>query len=92
MTMKQALNDLSERQVAFICKECGLSEKELFSMSEDDLYNRVYDPMCDIEIAEIPTDDTAESEHCAAASEIVTILGNAMAKANGLFYECDRTE
>lgn len=87
--MKEALKDLTKEQIAFICDECGISEEELFALSEDDLYDKVYDAMCDIEIAEIPNGDEEESEHCAAASEIVTILGNAMAQADGIFDEED---
>lgn len=43
------------------------------------LYDKVYDPMCDIEIAEIPSDDSEETEHCRKVSEIVTVMGNKFA-------------
>ena len=43
------------------------------------LYDKVYDPMCDIEIAEIPSDDSEETEHCRNVSEIVTVMGNKFA-------------
>lgn len=49
--------------------------------------------MCEIEIEEIPrTDEEEESERCRLASEIVTILGNSFAEANGLIEEEELVE
>lgn len=76
MLMSDSLKDLSKKQISFICSECRLTKEELFALNEDDLYDKVYDVMCDIEIAEIPLDDTPETEHCKMASDLVTILGN----------------
>ena len=53
------------------------------------MYDHVYDVMCDIELAEIPDDDSEESERCAMASDIVTELGNALAKEQGIYDEED---
>lgn len=77
--MKDALNELKQKQIAFICKECSISKEELYSMSEDDLYDRVYETMCDIEIEELCADNgDDETERCEIASDIVTVLGNAL--------------
>lgn len=74
--MTEVLNELSKEQIEFICKECGVTEEQLFAMDEDTLYDSVYDVMCDIECAETPDGNEPLSEHCAMASELVTILGN----------------
>lgn len=80
--MKRALPKLNGEQIAFICTECAITKDELFSMNEDDLYDRVYDIMCDIEIAEIGIEeDGSDSERCEIASDIVTIMGNALRKS-----------
>lgn len=77
--MKKALGKLAEKQIEFICKECSLTEEELFNMSEDDLYDKVYEPICDIEIEEVCSNGGEnESERCEMASDIVTLLGNAL--------------
>lgn len=76
--MKAELNTLSKKQVEFICKECSVTQAELFDMDDDTLYDKVYDVMCDIECAEIPSSNEPLSEHCAMASELVTILGNTL--------------
>lgn len=84
--MVDAVKVLNDEQIKFICKECNISKDELMQMDEDSLYDIVYDAMCDIEMAEAPSDDTPESDHCIMASDIVTILGNALAMSEG-FYE-----
>lgn len=76
--MREALKELTKEQVEFICNECNITEARLNSMSESELYNVVYEAMCDIEIAEIPSGDEPESERCIIASDIVTLLGNTM--------------
>ena len=81
--MKEALKTLKKEQIDFICTECNISEDDLFALSEDDLYDRVYEVMCDIELEEIPDSGETESERCILASGIVTVLGNALAKAAG---------
>lgn len=81
--MGEGRKKLSRKEIAFICQECSITKDELFAFDEDELYDRVYDVMCDIEIAEIPDNNEPESERCIIASHIVTILGNALAKAEG---------
>lgn len=87
--MKEALDKLTAEQTDFICAECQISKEELFTLDEDALYDRVYDVMCDIELTEIPADDSEESERCEMASDIVTELGNALAKEQGIYDEED---
>lgn len=87
--MKEALDKLTAEQIDFICTECQISKEELFALDEDALYDHVYDAMCDIELAEIPDDDSEESERCKMASDIVTELGNALAKEQGIYDEED---
>lgn len=88
--MKQALEKLSAEQIRFICNECSITEEELLAMSEDELYDRVYDVMCDIELEELPDSDSEkESERCEMASGIVTELGNALAEEQGTYGESD---
>jgi len=76
--MKNVLKELSGEQIEFICSECSVNEQELFDMDEDDLYDKVYDVMCDIECAETPTNGEELTERCSMASELVTLLGNAI--------------
>lgn len=84
--MVEAVKELSEEQIKFVCKECNITQDKLLQMDEDDLYNVVYETMCNIEIADVPADDTPISDHCIMAADIVTILGNALAMSEG-FYE-----
>ena len=77
--MKEALNNLNPQQIDFVCKECLLPKEELYSMSEDDLYDKVYETMCDIEVEELcSSNGDDETERCEIASDIVTVLGNAL--------------
>lgn len=76
--MIEVLKDLTKEQVKFICEECEVTEDELFDMDEDTLYDKVYDVMCDIECSETPSSNEPLSEHCAMASELVTLLGNTL--------------
>lgn len=87
--MKEALDKLTAEQIDFICAECRISTEELLALDEDALYDRVYDVMCDIELTEIPADNSEESERCEMASDIVTELGNALAKEQGIYDEED---
>lgn len=77
--MKEVLKDLTKKQIKFICKECNITKEELFAMDDDTLYDKVYDVMCDIEIAETPSSDDPLTEHCKMASDLVTVLGNTLA-------------
>ena len=74
--MLEALMELNEEQIKFICDVCHITEYRLFSFDEDELYDRVYDVMCDIEIAETPSGEEKMSKRCELAESIVTILGN----------------
>ena len=87
--MGEGRKELSAEQIRFICQECNITEKELFAFDDDELYDRVYEVMCDIEIAEIPDNDEPEGERCILASDIVIILGNALARAEGYWQEED---
>lgn len=76
--MKEVLQSLTEEQIEFICKECNIAKDKLFDMDDDALYDKVYDVMCDIEIAETPSSDEPLTERCQMASDLVTILGNTL--------------
>ena len=84
--MKESLNELNRKQIEFICAECSITEDELNNMEEDQVYDVVYEKMCDIEIDEVCSKEGDEdTERCEIASDIVTVLGNALAKAEGYF-------
>lgn len=86
--MKAALNKLSREQIEFICSECSITEDELFSMDDEMLYDEIYEKMCNIEIDEVCAHDgDDETERCSIASDIVTILGNAIAEEDGYFEQ-----
>ncbi len=77
--MKKALKTFDKEYIAFICFECDVTENELFSMDEDELYDRVYEKMFEIECEElIEHEDEEDTERCTLASDIVTILGNTL--------------
>ena len=86
--MREAVKKLSKKQLDFICSECSISKEELDGMDEEQIYDIVYDTMCDIEVEEVCKKDALDddSERCDIASDIVTIRGNAMAEKDG-FYE-----
>lgn len=80
VNMRKSLHKLKRAQVQFICNECAISKEELFAMDEDSLYDVVYEKMCDIEIDEVcRNEDEKDSIRCEVASDIVTIMGNALA-------------
>lgn len=86
--MKEALEQLSQQQIDFICRECSITLEQLQDMGDDELYNTVYEPMCNIEIDEVCASETEEeTERCQIASDIVTILGNALAEQEGFLNE-----
>ena len=58
--MGEAIKKLTNEQIKFICEECGVMTDELLTLGEDDLYNRVYEKLCDVEIETIPDDDSEE--------------------------------
>lgn len=77
--MTEVLKELEREYIEFICSECGITEDELFSMDDDALYDKVYDPMCDIECAETPSDDGPLTKRGEMAEYLVTELGNTLA-------------
>lgn len=87
---KAGVEILNDDQIAFIEAELGVTKDVLFGFTDDELNEKVYEPMCDIEIAEAPLDDADESERCKMASEIVTVLGNSLAEANGWLNKEER--
>lgn len=80
---KAGVERLEDTQIAFIETELGIAKDVMFGFTDDELNEKVYEPMCDIEIEEAPIDDSPESERCSMASDIVTILGNSLAEYNG---------
>lgn len=77
--MGEAIKKLTNEQIKFICEECGVMTDELLTLGEDDLYNRVYEKLCDVEIETIPDDDSEEeSDRCKMASDLVTLLGKTL--------------
>jgi hypothetical protein len=78
--MKGTLSNLSKKQLDFIFDEFKIDKDFLESMSEDEL-NNLYDDVCDIEVDEtLKADDSELSERGKTAVEIVTIMGEAIAK------------
>lgn len=76
--MKQVISNLSEEQNKFIQTEFNISEEELKSMTDDEIYERIYDPCCVIEEVETVAtidDDSELSDRGRIASDIVTLLG-----------------
>lgn len=76
---RSAIHNLTQPQIAFICNERSLSKEQLFSMTEEEL-DDVYEAMCEIEITETPESGEL-SDRCKLASDIVTVMGNALAEA-----------
>lgn len=77
--MKEAIIKLNKIQIDFICKECKITDKELMEMTEDTIYDKVYEEMCAIEIYEVCSNENdKDTERCELASDIVTILGNTL--------------
>ena len=80
---KAGVESLDDEQITFIEDELGITGEDISGYTDDELNEKVYEPMCDIEIEEAPQDDADESDRCKMASEIVTVLGNSLAEANG---------
>lgn len=74
--MDNIFNGLSDKQIDFICEECGIGIEE-FKDSTDDKAYEIYDIICDVEVEEtIKFDDKELSERGQQAETIVTIIGN----------------
>jgi hypothetical protein len=79
--VKEAIQYLTDEQLAFIEKEFGFNEQALLAMDEDSLYDKVYDECCAIEeIETVAADDSHAdlSKRGELAADIVTILGNTL--------------
>lgn len=82
---RRAIHGLTHTQVDFVCNERSLTKEQLFSMTEEEL-DDVYEAMCEIEITETP-DSGDLSDRCKLASDVVTVMGNALAEAMGWLDE-----
>ena len=83
IAMKEVLKNCDETKINFICRECSVTATELEAMDVEQVYDIVYETMCNIEIEEVCARTVYEddSERCKTASDIVTIMGNELAKA-----------
>lgn len=79
---------LSRKYIKYLEQEFNTTKDEIASWDEDK-WDEIYDALCDIEIEELAglTDDEEESDRCKAASDLVTLLGNAIAKEEGTYNE-----
>ncbi len=57
---KAGVKELKKKHFAFIRQELGISKGELLLFDDDEVNEKVYEPMCEIEIEEIPLDDCKE--------------------------------
>lgn len=79
--IKDAIKKLTAEQLEFIFDECSVSPDELPDMSDEELYDKVFEKMCDIETDSIPDDDEEEeSDRCKIASDIVTVFSNSFSR------------
>ena len=82
--MKNVIKDLTDAQFDFIKNELGFDKSEVLDMSEDEIYEKVYDAFCVIEeietVASLDNPDEGMSERGEMASVIVTALGNTLAE------------
>lgn len=79
--MTKAISDLNDEQLGFIHAEFGVAKEQLFSMSDSEIYDAIYDKCCVIEEVETVAtlaDDSELSERGRIAAEIVTVLGGAI--------------
>lgn len=81
---RDGVENLEEEHLDFINEELGITEEQISQFTDDEVNDKIYEPMCDIEIEEISENDSIpESTRCKIASDIVTILGNSMAEYRG---------
>jgi len=73
--MREAFNQLDQEAVAFLYNEFELSANDFQAMTEDEL-DDLYDQLCDIEIAETPSDNSPLTKRGKMVESIVTIVGN----------------
>jgi len=75
IVMRKAFAQLDREAIAFLYQEFSMSENDFLAMTEDDL-DDLYDKLCDIEVAETPSDDSPLTERGKMVESIVTIVGN----------------
>lgn len=84
---QEALKDLTETQIEFLCTEFSMTKEALLSAEEDAL-DEIYDALCDMEVDELTKAGNAElPDRGKIVGDIVTTLGNAIAEAEGYFDE-----
>ena len=84
---QDALKDLTETQIEFLCAEFSLSKDELLAAEESHL-DELYDDLCCMEVDEITKAGNGElSDRGKIVSAIVTTFGNAIAENCGFFDE-----
>jgi len=88
---QNGLDDLTSTQIEYLCDKFEMEEDELLSASEERL-DEIYDELCDLECALTPLDDSKLSFEAKVVSDIVTLLGNSIAEANGYFDEDDEDD
>lgn len=76
--LKNALKLLNEDECNFIANEFSTTKNEISEWDEERL-GEMYDSLCDMEL-----DDSEKSD---MASELVTLIGNEIAKAQGMYDE-----
>jgi hypothetical protein len=80
---------LSKNQVDSLCRLTGFDSEKIGGMSDNEL-EKVYDTLCSIEVDEtVKAGERELSDRGKAASELVTLFGNAIAEENGYFEEWD---
>lgn len=85
--LQKAVRELTATQQKYIAKNFFGSGELPEDISEDRL-EEIYDALCDIEVDEtIKAGDCKLSREGKLASDIVTVIGNAIADANGYFDE-----
>lgn len=74
--------DFTDEQIAFCSELLGVSVDEFKSASEEDL-DKLYDILCEIECDMDYSDDAEPTEKEQMASDLVTLMGNAIANEMG---------
>ncbi|MCR5353815.1 MAG: hypothetical protein K6D98_05870 [Clostridiales bacterium] len=84
---KSGFGKLKQKHFDFLTEEFGFSKENIEEFTDEEMNDKIYEPLCDIETSETPTDDSPLPERCKLVSEIVTTLGNSIAKFNGWLDE-----
>lgn len=83
--LKSIAEQLSAEQKDFLSKEFGVTTDDMKEWDEDK-WGEIYDALCDIELEELP-DEGETSDRYRAATELVTMFGNEIAKEQGDYDE-----